>query len=130
MACPTFQVGGTVLNIGTGDNLTVATTGTPATYNIGQSHWTIATYATGTWSGLFSVAGFGTMADYTGDPFNTDMFEISPGVQVAVDYNYDLGGGMSAVALVVVPEPGSMASLAGAAGLLLGLQRFRRRRAE
>ena len=43
--------------------------------------------------------------------------------QFTLDYNYN----GNSVALLVVPEPGAAASLFGSLGLLVGLQRFRRR---
>ncbi len=103
--------------------LTLALGGTPLTVSdlaptplaLGTK-FTFITYS-GLQQGLFSVSGFGTIADDIGT-------FIAGGNQYTIDYN-DLGG--TAVSLVVVPEPGIAASLLGGFGMLVGLQRIRRR---
>jgi hypothetical protein len=66
--------------------------------------------------------------------FNTVTFG---GQQFAISFNASYNGGVGSqfsaagghdVALMAVPEPNSLAMLAGSFGLALGLQRFRRRR--
>ncbi len=91
----------------------------------------LATY-TGAWNGgKFTVPGFGEIGDWV-DNDNPSYFLLN-GNPVGIDYNFDPDTNNPSnpleVSLVVVPEPGSLASLAGSAGLLLGLQRFRRRQA-
>lgn len=76
-------------------------------------------------TGLFTVPGFGPIADYNAGDLTPSVFFLD-GTPVAIDYDH--GPMNNQVALVVVPEPGTALSLAGAAGLMLGLQRFRRRR--
>ena len=70
----------------------------------------------GTWNGgLFTYAGL-PIAD------DVDYFQV--GVNVfALDYN----DGGNSVSLVAVPEPSAAVALLGGFGLLVGLQRRRRR---
>jgi len=57
------------------------------------------------------------------------------GTQFRLSYDANFTGdlltstedGGNDIALVVIPEPGTLVTLAGGLGLLLGLQRFRRR---
>ncbi len=83
----------------------------------------------GTWNGgKFNAPGFGEIADWV-DNDNPSHFLLN-GNPVGIDYNFDSDTNNPnnlEVFLVVVPEPGSLAFPAGSAGLLLGLQRFRRR---
>ncbi|MEQ1859831.1 MAG: autotransporter-associated beta strand repeat-containing protein [Chthoniobacteraceae bacterium] len=78
----------------------------------------------GGWDGgLFKVNGE-VIDDY--DDFSNPM---SATFAIAGDFfrlDYDAGGGFR-VDLISVPEPGALASLIGGLGMLLGLQRFRRR---
>jgi len=75
------------------------------------------------------VPGFGAIADYDISQTSPSYFFLGNGMAVGIDYNYQDANfpGVSSVALVVVPEPGSLAALAAGAGVLLGLGRFRRR---
>ena len=58
------------------------------------------------------------------------------GQEFAISYTADINGNLGAgsftgghdIALMAVPEPNSLAMLAGSLGMALGLQRFRRRR--
>ena len=91
-------------------------------------HLSFASY-TATQTGVFRVPGFGyPITDFDVSQTNPVHFYLN-GVPVGIDYNYDTlpSDGIPEIALVVVPEPGSFASLAGAAGVLLGLRRFRRK---
>jgi autotransporter-associated beta strand protein len=102
--------------------------GAATTLNVGD-RIALASY-TGAWNGgKFIVPGFGEIADWV-DNDNPSYFFLN-GNPVGIDYNFDPDTNNASnpleVSLVVVPEPGSLASLAGSAGLLLGLQRFRRR---
>ncbi|HSH94420.1 MAG TPA: autotransporter-associated beta strand repeat-containing protein, partial [Roseimicrobium sp.] len=85
---------------------------TPATLSSGSL--TFMTY-TGTWNGgLFTYSG-NVIAD-------NGLLTVGSN-QFTLDYNYN----GNSVALIIVPEPGAAASLFGSLGLLVGLQRFRRR---
>ncbi|MEQ1859283.1 MAG: autotransporter-associated beta strand repeat-containing protein [Chthoniobacteraceae bacterium] len=80
-------------------------------------------------SGFFRVPGFDfDLTDYTGNDATAAYFTLN-GTPFAVDYNYNDAAyaGVTSVALVVVPEPNSIAALCAGLGGLLGLQRFRRR---
>jgi len=70
----------------------------------------------GAQSGLFSVGGT-AVRDY--DLFPTDLFTVGANI-FGIDYNDG-----SNASLVVVPEPGTVGSLIGGFGLLLGLRRRR-----
>jgi autotransporter-associated beta strand protein len=101
------------------------TTGTPLTLadlggNVSLAQGTKFTFLTysGAQSGFFSFGGSPIGDDVDSFLFGTNLF--------AINYN-DLGG--TAVSLVVVPEPGIAVSLLGGFGMLVGLQRIRRRRA-
>ncbi len=73
-------------------------------------------YNAGTWNGgLFT---------YNGNVI-ADGGSLTVGAKSYI-LDYDLGG--NTVALVAVPEPGTLITLVGGFGTLLGLQRFRRRR--
>ncbi|MEQ1858297.1 MAG: autotransporter-associated beta strand repeat-containing protein [Chthoniobacteraceae bacterium] len=111
-------------------SLAVSDTNGGASTLVEGDYLTFITYATGSWTGVFDVPGFGNLADYDVSQTDPVYFYIN-GTNYAIDYNYSDPhyAGVSSVALVVVPEPGAMGSLAAAAGLLLGLQRFRRRNA-
>ncbi len=114
-----FSLSGTV-------TLALTDLGTATTLNIGD-RITFATYLT-TWNGgKFSIPGFGEIADWV-DNTNPSHFTFE-GTPFGIDYDYADPNypGMTAVSMVVVPEAGSLASLAAASGLLLGLQRIRRR---
>jgi autotransporter-associated beta strand protein len=80
-------------------------------------------------SGFFRVPGFNyDLTDYTGNDATAASFLLG-GTPFAIDYNYVDNTnypGVSAVALVAVPEPNSMAALVAGLGGLLGLQRLRR----
>ncbi len=98
--------GGSVLNItDLGSNVSLAL----------GTKFTFLTYA-GAQNGQFSIAGNAIDDDL-------EFFTIGAN-QYGIDYN-DFGG--TAVSLVVVPEPGIAASLLGGFGMLVGLQRIRRR---
>jgi autotransporter-associated beta strand protein len=88
--------------------------GGASTLTLGQK-FTFITY-NGTWNGgLFRVGGV---------PILDDATQFTLGVNTySIDYNLD----GNKVALVVVPEPGIAASLLGGFGMLVGLQRIRRR---
>jgi fibronectin-binding autotransporter adhesin len=74
------------------------------------------TYTAGSWDGdLFTYGGNVILDD---QPLTVGENEFT------LDYNYN----NNSVALLAVPEPGSLFSLLGGCGLLAGLQRFRRRR--
>jgi autotransporter-associated beta strand protein len=76
--------------------------------------------AVGGTSGLFTWSGpQGVLTE--GEHFYVD------GNEFLISY---AGGTGNDVVLTAIPEPGSFASLLGGLGTLLGLQRFRRRRAE
>ncbi len=109
--------------------LSLSEVGTDTVLNEGD-RITLANYS-GVWNGgHLTVPGFGEISDWsTGG--NVSAFAYH-GNTFAIDYNYD--GDVNSpsnplsVSLVVVPEPGAFASLAGSAAMLLGLQRFRRRK--
>jgi len=71
----------------------------------------------GTQSGLFSVGGV-PITDYDTDPLS--LFTVGAN-QFGIDYN----DGTNKVSLVAVPEPGTVGSLIGSFGLLLGIRRRR-----
>jgi autotransporter-associated beta strand protein len=119
------------LTLAAGALLTVTDLNLGTNTLVENEHLTIATYS-GALSGLFRVPGYGyDITDYNplAGNVNAVHFFLNDGTPLAIDYNYSDPNfpGVTSVSLVVVPEPGAMASLAGAAGLLLGLQRFRRR---
>lgn len=121
---------GVKLTIGEGAILNVTAFGSAGGFTAGTDHWVFAVYdAAGSVSGNFHVPGFpnDALVDYTGDINTTASFLLSDGTRVAIDYDYNVDTNIKGVALVVVPEPGALASLAGASGLLLGLRRNRRR---
>ena len=79
----------------------------------------------------------GTFANATGtDPSfpGFSIFNGTDGQEFAVSYNASFTGGLFStgggtdVAIMAIPEPNSLAMLAGSFGLALGLQRFRRRK--
>jgi len=120
---------GVKLDLGSNSVLSLTGVGSNGSLQIGD-HWSFITYQTGggNVNGTFTVPGFGAIADYEAGQENPSYFFLG-GTAVGIDYNYQDANfpGVSSVALVVVPEPGSLAALAAASGLLLGLGRFRRR---
>jgi hypothetical protein len=97
-----------------GTPLTVADLGANVALPLGTK-FTFITY-NGAQQGFFSVGGNAIDDDI-------EFFTLGAN-QFAIDYN-DLSN--TAVSLVVVPEPGIAASLLGGFGMLVGLQRIRRR---
>ena len=106
----------------------VAITGNLSLADADDAVLTISDLAAGTPSGnLVFITYTGT---WDGDLFTYNSAIIADGGLLTVGANqftldYDFGG--NSVALIAVPEPGSLISLAGGLGMLIGLRRFRRR---
>ena len=81
---------------------------------IGSGSFVFVTY-NGTWNGgLFS---------YNNAALPDDSLITVQGNQYRLDYNFN----GNSVALIAVPEPGTVLSVLGGLGALVGLQRFRQR---
>lgn len=112
--------------------VTLAITDTqPAAMLALHDHLTFMTYSGDRLgSGFFRVPGFDyDLTDYTGNDATAAYFLLNGTTPVAIDYNFTDNSnfpGVTAVALVVVPEPNAALALIGGGALLLGLRRQRR----
>ncbi len=81
---------------------------------------TFASYHTGSWDGNYFQVGGNVIPENGGFVVGSNAFQI--------DYQANLGGGISGMELTVVPEPSTFGSVIAGLGLLAGMQRFSRRR--
>jgi autotransporter-associated beta strand protein len=146
-----IELGGTTAGVGQNYDQIIASGGTVSLNNVNLDGSLINSYApvSATLSGgtlglngdtYFIVAGAGTLTgtfanqgapDSNLPGYNTIIFG---GQEFAISYSASFSGGNFAagsgndVALMAIPEPNSLAMLAGSFGLTIGLQRLRRRR--
>ena len=99
-------------------------------YDLDGHFFFLITGATSTITTRFANDSNGVSDPYVPGSFST--ITGAGGQLFAISYNASFSGGTltggNDVAVMAIPEPNSLAMLAGSLGMALGLQRFRRRR--